>query len=125
MAAAEIVRALKVKDRVTVTDVCKILTRFQLPNTFDDGRARIESAIASNLAQGSFDGKEFVNKTTLDKEPVHYEIVAKFEFQENGAIAFKCPSCGASLTLQSKEPSGTCKYCGGSYTVPRKLLDMI
>lgn len=125
LASAEIVRTLKIKDRVAVADVCRILTNFYLPNTFEDGQARIEASIASNLVQGSFDGRDFVNKITLDKESVHYEIVASFEFQKNGAISFKCPSCGASLELKDKEPTGSCKYCGGSYTVPRKLLDMI
>ncbi|MDG6978046.1 MAG: hypothetical protein JRN58_03100 [Nitrososphaerota archaeon] len=125
LAIAEIARTLKVKDRVAVAEVCQILTRFNLSNTLEDGQARIEACIASDSVEGSFDGREFVNKRALERESVHYEIVAKFELQKNGVIVFNCPSCGASLTPEGKEPTGACGYCGSSYTLPRKLLDMI
>jgi len=58
-------------------------------------------------------------------EVVQYNIVAKFEFSKDGALAVSCPYCGASSTLQSKDVEVKCAYCGRVYIVPKKILDMI
>ena len=97
----------------------------RLPNSYEDGRSYIEHAISSNQAEGIFDGKEFISKMAMDSQSVRYDIVAKFDMNESGVILFKCPSCGSSLPLEKKESTGTCKYCGGFYPIPRKLLDAI
>jgi predicted RNA-binding Zn-ribbon protein involved in translation (DUF1610 family) len=124
-AGAEIITSLRARDRVPIEDVCAILTKYGLPNSFEDGRNYVEYAISSNQAQGVFDGKAFVSKMAMEAQSVRYDVVAKFEMNDSGAILFKCPNCGASLPLESKDSTGTCKYCGGTYAIPRKLLDAI
>jgi DNA-directed RNA polymerase subunit RPC12/RpoP len=125
LAFSEILRILKLNERVPIEDVCKILTRFNMPNSFEDGKNVVEFFISSDKAQGTFDGRGFVSKLALERESVRYEIVAKFEMNSSGNFVLKCPGCGASLPLDKKESTGKCTYCGSSYVVPKKLLDLI
>jgi predicted RNA-binding Zn-ribbon protein involved in translation (DUF1610 family) len=124
-AGVEITNLLRVRDRVQMSEVCAILTKYQLANAFEDGQRYVEYSISSGQVQGVFNGKEYVSKLAMQSESVRYDIVAKFEMSENGAIVFKCPTCGASLPLTTKESTGKCQYCGSSYAIPRKLLDAI
>jgi len=125
LAYSEILRLLKLQERVSIQDVCKILTRFNMPNSFEDGKNVVEFFIASDKVQGAIDEKDFVSKVALERESVRYEIVAKFEMTSSGSFILKCPGCGASLPLDKKESTGKCTYCGSSYVVPKRLLDLI
>jgi hypothetical protein len=124
LAHSEILRTLKLNERVPIADVCRILTRFNMPNSFEDGKSAVELFITSDKVQGLIDGKEFVSMIAHEKESVHYEIAARFEMSSSGAFMLKCPDCGASLPVK-KESTGNCTYCGSSYAVPKKLLDLI
>lgn len=57
------------------------------------------------------------------KGRTHYEI--SFKIGRDGVIKIQCPHCGASQPTESKSKEVTCKYCGKTYIVPKKILDMI
>ncbi|MGC9086922.1 MAG: hypothetical protein ACP5IT_12085 [Thermoproteota archaeon] len=59
------------------------------------------------------------------KEVVSYNIVTEFNLNKDGTISVKCPFCGASAPLHSKESEVVCKYCGKTYVVPKKILELI
>jgi DNA-directed RNA polymerase subunit RPC12/RpoP len=59
------------------------------------------------------------------KEIVSYNIVTEFNLNKDGTISVKCPYCGAPTPLHSKESEVVCKYCGKTYIVPKKILDLI
>jgi hypothetical protein len=122
--AREVIQLTKSRERVSVADVCSILSRYGLPNGFQDGKRRIESLIASGVVDGIFDGQSYVSKNLMQRETVNYNIAASFDFKD-GALQIKCPTCGAAIPLKSKEPTGKCQFCGATYTVPRKILDLI
>jgi hypothetical protein len=125
LAYSEILRILKLQERVPIQDVCRILTRFNMPNSFEDGRNAVELLITTDKVQGVIDGKNFVTRLVLERESVKYEIVAKFELTASGALILRCPGCGASLQLERKESTGKCAFCGSPYIVPKRLLDLI
>jgi len=54
-----------------------------------------------------------------------YVISTSFRFEKGGTIIISCPHCGASQPAESKSSQISCKYCGKSYVVPKKILDMI
>jgi primosomal protein N' len=41
------------------------------------------------------------------------------------AINMKCPHCGASQPLASKNNAITCKHCGKKYGIPKKVLELL
>ena len=41
------------------------------------------------------------------------------------AISMKCPHCGESQPLSSKNNTVTCKHCGKNYGIPKKALDLL
>jgi uncharacterized Zn-finger protein len=59
------------------------------------------------------------------KEIVSYNIVTEFNLNKDGTISVKCPFCGASAPLHFKESEVVCKYCGKTYVVPKKILELI
>jgi len=59
------------------------------------------------------------------KEVVSYNIVTEFNLNKDGTISVKCPYCGAPTPLHSKGSEVVCKYCGKTYIVPKKILDLI
>lgn len=120
----EIVLLMKSREKVSVADVCSILTRFGLPDGSEDGRMRIESLIASGVVDGIFDGQSYVSKNLMHRETVNYNIAASFDFKD-GALRIKCPNCAAAIPLKSKEPTGKCQFCGATYAVPAKILQLI
>jgi len=121
----EVIRLLRTHDRVPISEVCTVLTKYHLPNGFEDGKRRIETCISLGIVKGSIQGKEFVSGASMEKEVVHYNIVANFDFSDSGVLKIKCPSCGAGVPLEKKEAVGKCSYCGATYTVPKKILDFL
>jgi len=59
------------------------------------------------------------------KGKTQYVISTKFEMGKDGVIKIQCPYCGASQPAESKSGEVTCKYCGKTYIIPKKILDMI
>ena len=41
------------------------------------------------------------------------------------AISMKCPHCGKTQQLSSKNNSVKCKHCSKSYGIPKKALDLL
>jgi hypothetical protein len=115
---------MKSRDKVSVADVCSILTRYGLPNGYEDGRRRIESLIAIGVVDGVLDGEGYASKSLMQRETVNYNIAASFDFKD-GVVQIKCPTCAAAIQLKSKEPTGKCQFCGATYSIPRKILDLI
>jgi len=54
-----------------------------------------------------------------------YIISTSFHMGRDGAIMIACPHCGGSQTAESKSSEIVCKYCGKTYIVAKKVLDMI
>jgi DNA-directed RNA polymerase subunit RPC12/RpoP len=40
-------------------------------------------------------------------------------------INMKCPHCGETQQLSSKNNTVTCKHCGKNYGIPKKVLDLL
>jgi len=59
------------------------------------------------------------------RETIQYKVVVEFKIDRNGAISVKCPYCGASAPLQSKESTVKCPYCGKQYIIPQKILQLL
>lgn len=57
------------------------------------------------------------------KERTRYEISLKIG--EDGTIKIQCPHCGASQPTELKSNEVTCKYCGKTYIIPKKIFDMV
>jgi len=123
-AEKEIIRQLKSRERVSFKEVCGILKKHGLPDGLGDGRNHIETLITKGVADGILDGEGFVSKTTLQRETVNYNVAASFDFKD-GVLQIKCPNCGASIPLKNKEPTGKCQFCGATYAIPTKILQLI
>jgi hypothetical protein len=124
-ASQDVLVLLKTRERVPLDEVAKALAKHGLPSTEDDARRMVESQIVSGSAQGVIDGDTFVSQTALQRETIRYDVVTKFEIDKNGAFVLSCPKCGATIPIEKKESTGKCGYCGSSYAVPRKILDMM
>lgn len=59
------------------------------------------------------------------REAVSYSIVTEFSLGEGGAVLVKCPYCGAPAPLESRESRVVCRYCGKTYIIPRRILDLV
>ena len=59
------------------------------------------------------------------KERTQYLISTNFQIGNDGTIKIQCPYCSASKPAESKSSEVTCTYCGRTYVVPKKILDMI
>ena len=41
------------------------------------------------------------------------------------AITMKCPHCGETQPLSSKNEQVTCEHCGKNYGIPKKVLELL
>ena len=63
--------------------------------------------------------------------PAEAEACRRKDMAIHGAVAkissinMKCPHCGASQPLTSKEAKVTCASCNKKYMVPQKVLDLL
>jgi DNA-directed RNA polymerase subunit RPC12/RpoP len=53
------------------------------------------------------------------------EECRKLNMGKVSKISMKCPHCGESQPLSSKENAVTCKHCGKNYGIPKKVLDIL
>jgi hypothetical protein len=90
----EILRLLKTREKVPLSEVSSLLTKYELPSTPADAQRLIESMISSGKIEGVFDGKDFVSRYALQRETVRYDIVSRFEVGKNGVVVLNCPNCG-------------------------------
>jgi hypothetical protein len=54
-----------------------------------------------------------------------YQISTNFSLGKDGAISVRCPNCGSTHNMVSKANLVVCEHCGNSYTVPKRILDMM
>lgn len=120
----DVITLMRTREKVPIAEVVSVLQKHGVSSRESDARRAIEQGIASGI-EGVLDETRFVSKYALNREQVRYEIATKFEMSKEGAVVLKCPNCGASLSLQSKESQGTCKYCNASYTVPKNILGLL
>lgn len=52
------------------------------------------------------------------------EEIRKLNMGKVSAISMECPHCGASQVLSSKTSQVTCKRCGTTYVIPKKVLEL-
>lgn len=62
---------------------------------------------------------------TRKKDRVRYQIVTNIQIAPDGGIRIQCPYCGSSERVESKSSEVSCKHCGKTYFIPKKILDMI
>jgi len=121
----EIITRMRTREKVSLSEVASILAEHGLPSSKEDSRKVVEYGITKKGVEGVIDDEQFLSKYALGREQVRYDIITTFEVGKNGAVVLKCPNCGASIPLQSKEESNVCKYCGAPYTVPRNILKLL
>ena len=51
--------------------------------------------------------------------------IRKLNMGKISAITMKCPHCGASQPLSSKNNTVICKHCKKKYIIPRKILELL
>ena len=121
----EVLVLLKTRERVPLQEVADVLARRHFPSTIDDAKKMVETHIMSGKLDGVIDAGSYVSKTALQRETVRYDVVTKFEIGKNGVLVLTCPKCGASLPVESKDGAGKCSFCGSTFTVPKRILDLL
>jgi len=58
-------------------------------------------------------------------EVVQYQIATSFEFGKDGAVTIRCPHCGASKPQTEQASEVRCPSCKQTYTIPKRILDML
>jgi hypothetical protein len=118
------------------------LLKAQEKTTFDDVRRRLKldddeevlDILAGLVDSGKIKGlidkdhRQFVHMAAYRRAPtevVQYSIASSFEFVKDGAIVIHCPYCKAPKPQTEKANEVTCKHCGQTYKIPRKILDMM
>ncbi len=56
---------------------------------------------------------------------VNLQVAISFDVDSNGVLSIKCPNCKAPKPVDSKSSEIRCPYCGTTYIVPQKMLDLI
>jgi len=51
--------------------------------------------------------------------------IRKLNMGKVSAISMECPHCGAAQPLASKNNEVTCKNCGKTYVIPKKVLELL
>jgi len=84
----------------------------------------LESMISSKRIHGIINEKsrEFVNIEAYRKEKIQYNI--SFELGSDG-VKINCPHCGNAKLQKEKSSQVVCSYCGNSFVIPSKILDLI
>jgi DNA-directed RNA polymerase subunit RPC12/RpoP len=94
---------------------------------------RIEEILMQTISSDKVEGfierekREFVHKIAYQQksEVVQYQVATSFEFGKNGVISLKCPSCGSPENQHEKTNEAKCRYCGTTFIIPKKILDLI
>ena len=55
----------------------------------------------------------------------NYVVSANVNIGKVGTISIDCPHCGASQPVTTKSNEVTCKFCGKSYVIPKKVLELL
>jgi DNA-directed RNA polymerase subunit RPC12/RpoP len=124
-ARAESIRLLKSREKVSISQLITIFKKYGIPFSAADAQKFIEESISSGTVTGVFKDTEFVSKFALEREQVRYDIITKFEISCSGAVVLKCPNCAASISVQSSDRNGKCSYCGSTFVIPKKILDLL
>jgi uncharacterized CHY-type Zn-finger protein len=122
--AHALVRLLKARLRVNLSEVGSLLTTFGLPGEIEDSRREVESLIIADRVEGMIDGNTFVNRFAVSTRASSHSIVISFDFKDS-TLQIRCPSCAAALSLKNKDSVGKCQYCEAAYMVPSKILSLI
>lgn len=121
----EVQSLLKVKEKVTLSEIGAVLAKRGMSSSASDARHIVEGLIASGTVDGVLEGETFVSRFAKQRETVNYQVVTSFDVAKNGAISLKCPSCGSPVHMRDASPSRKCDYCGAEFMVPRRILDML
>ena len=124
-ATAEVQRLLRVKERVHMSEVTVILSKYGLPNSTIDSKETVEGLITSALIDGVMEGETFVSRLAKQRETVSYQVVTSFDVAKDGIISLKCPNCGSPVQMSDSSQKRKCRYCGSDFTVPQRILDML
>ena len=124
-ANAEVLRLMKIREKVMMSEIAEILAKYDMPNSGSDSLTFIEGLIASGSIDGVVEGGTFVSRLAKQRETVNYQVVTSFDVAKNGAISLKCPSCGSPVQMRDASQSRKCDYCGAGFMVPKRILDML
>lgn len=117
-------RLLKSRERVPGSEIAALLKVDPKTGT-QSAKEFVERAISTHQVDGVYENDEFVSRLALQRETVRYDIVSKFEVNSSGALVLTCPKCGAAIPLETKESNGKCRYCGTSFMIPKRILDLV
>lgn len=120
----EALRLLKSRERVSGSEIAALLKVDPGPGS-RGAKEFVERAISTRQVEGVYENDEFVSRLALQRETIRYDIVSKFEVNSSGALVLTCPKCGAAIPLETKESNGKCQYCGNSFMIPKRILDMV
>ena len=67
-----------------------------------------------------------MNKTQyVESTQTQYVISTSFQIGSDGTVKIGCPHCGGSSSVTEKSGERKCEYCGKTYLIPKKVLDML
>ena len=124
-ANAEVQGLVKIRERVSVSEIALILAKHGMPNSIPDSVRMMEGLISSGAIDGVIEGETFVTRLAKQRETVNYQVVTSFDVARNGAINLKCPSCGSPVQMRDASQTRKCDYCRAEFVVPKRILDML
>jgi tetratricopeptide (TPR) repeat protein len=58
-------------------------------------------------------------------ERTNYNVSTNVNMGKVGTISMECPYCRAASPITSKQSEVQCQYCGKTYIIPKKLIDLL
>ncbi len=125
LARAEVLRLLKVHEKVGMAEVGRVLAKHSLSDSTPESVSMVEGLIASGNIDGVVEGETFMSRLAKQRETVNYQVVTSFDVANNGMISLKCPNCGSPAIMKDASQTRKCEYCGTEFMVPKRILDML
>jgi hypothetical protein len=122
---AEVMRLLKMKERVPMSEVSVILSQYRMPSTSEQAMRLVGTFIASGKVDGILEGEWYVSRLAKQRETVNYQVVTSFDITSAGTISLKCPNCGSAVSIDRPSHTRRCDYCKAEFAVPKRILDLL
>jgi len=119
-----VIRLLKSRPRVNLSEVGSVLTTFEMPGGIEDARHEVETLVEGGKVEGMVDGNTFVNSYSISTGKASYAVAISFDFKDE-SLQIRCPKCAAAIPKKDKDSIGTCQYCGTLYFVPSRVFKLL